>query len=464
MWPFSRSTLSLYNTLTKKVEVFKPRNPKEVTIYSCGPTVYDAPHIGNMRAYITADTLNRALRLAGYIPKHVINITDVGHLTNDSDHGADKVEVAAKQTGRTAKDITEHNTQLFFKDLERLKIPLDHYHFPRASEFIQEQIALVQRLESGGYTYRTDDGIYFDTSRFPAYGHLSGQTLSEREAGARVDLGQKKNPTDFAVWKFSDPAEARQQEWDSPWGRGFPGWHLECSAMVFELLGEQIDIHTGGMDHIPIHHENEIAQSEAVTHKQYVRTWIHGAFITINKEKISKSLGNTITLDQLIERGIDPQAYRLWVLQGSYRTPMNFTWDAIEAANTTLERLRKARPSVAPGTPDKDTVAKATSYLFSNLDTPKIVALLSEVAGKKDMQPKTQAATLDVLSSMLGISLELPERDTEETPETILALLLEREAARQEKRFTEADEIRARIEASGYQVHDTETGPSVTKV
>lgn len=464
MWPFSKPKLSLYNTLTRKVETFTPRDAKEVTIYSCGPTVYDAPHIGNMRAYITADTLNRAIRLAGHAPKHVINITDVGHLTNDSDDGADKVEVAAKQSGRTAKDITQANTQLFFKDLERLQIPLTNYHFPKASEFIEQQITLVKRLEEKGYTYTTDDGVYFDTSRFSTYGHLSGQNLSEREAGARVDLGQKKHPTDFAVWKFSNPGEVRQQEWESPWGRGFPGWHLECSAMAFDLLGEQIDIHTGGMDHIPIHHENEIAQSEAVTQKQYVKTWLHGAFITINKEKISKSLGNGITLEDLIERGIDPQAYRLWALQGSYRTPMNFTWEAVEAANTTLERLRKARPSVEPGTPDRDIVAKATAYIFSNLDTPRIIALLSEVAGKNDMKPNTKTATLDALSNMLGISLETVEKKKVETPEEILALLLEREAARQEKRFAEADEIRARIEAAGYQVNDTEAGPSVTKV
>ena len=464
MWPFSKPKLELYNTLTRTVEPFVPRKWREVTVYSCGPTVYGAPHIGNMRVYIMADTLNRALRLAGYTPKHVINITDVGHLTNDSDDGADKVEVAAKQAGRSAKDITEENTQLFFKDLERLQIPLANYAFPRASEFIVEQIALVQRLEEKGYTYKTSDGIYFDTSRFPAYGRLSGQNLSEREAGSRVEMGQKKNPTDFAVWKFSDPAETRQQEWDSPWGRGFPGWHLECSAMAFDLLGEQIDIHTGGMDHIPIHHENEIAQSEAATQKHYVRTWVHGAFITINKEKVSKSLGNTITLNQLIDRGIDPQAYRLWVLQGSYRTPMNFTWDAIEAAQTTLERLRKARPQGEAGQPDKAIVAKAATYLLSNLDTPKIIALLSDVAGRKDMQPNTQAATLDALGAMLGISLTSSEKRTEKTPEEILALLVEREAARQEKRFAEADEIRARIEAAGYQVNDTEAGPSVTKV
>lgn len=467
MWPFSKPTLSVYNTLTRKVELVRPRHNKTVSVYTCGPTVYDAPHIGNMRAYILADILNRALRIVGYIPKHVINITDVGHLTNDSDDGDDKVEVAAKQSGLSAKSITEKNEALFIQDLERVGVPTDRYLFPRASDYIIPQIEMVKTLEEKGYTYKTDDGIYFDTSRFPAYGNLSGQRADDKEAGARVDVGQKKHATDFALWKLSQPTDARQQEWDSPWGRGFPGWHLECSAMAFALLGQEVDIHTGGMDHIPIHHENEIAQSEAVSGRPYVRTWIHGAFITINKERIAKSLGNGITLNDLALRGIDPMAYRLWILQGSYRTPMNFTWDAVGAAQTTLERLRRSiSTSDAPnGTADKTIVREATSYLVSNLDTPKLVALFIDVAGRADMNPGVRQATLRVLDTMLGLNLFEATTPSQPTiPDNVQAWVTEREAARQEKRFADADSLRDQIEEAGYRVADTESGPFVTKV
>lgn len=467
MWPFSKPTLSVYNTLTRKVEPVRPHHNKTVSVYTCGPTVYDAPHIGNMRAYILADTLNRALRVVGYTPKHVINITDVGHLTNDSDDGDDKVEVAAKQSGMSAKSITEKNEALFIQDLERVGVPTDRYLFPRASDYIIPQIEIVKALEKKGYTYKTDDGIYFDTSRFPAYGNLSGQRADGKEAGARVGVGQKKHVTDFALWKLSQPTDARQQEWDSPWGRGFPGWHLECSAMAFALLGQEVDIHTGGMDHIPIHHENEIAQSEAVSGRPYVRTWIHGAFITINKERIAKSLGNGITLNDLALRGIDPMAYRLWILQGSYRTPMNFTWDAVGAAQTTLERLRRSisTSETTTGTADKKIVREATSYLVSNLDTPKLVALFIDVAGRADMNPSVHQATLRVLDTMLGLNLFAPTTPSQPTiPDNVQAWVTEREAARQEKRFADADSLRDQIEGAGYRVADTESGPFVTKV
>ncbi|MBI4055803.1 MAG: cysteine--tRNA ligase, partial [Elusimicrobia bacterium] len=332
----------LYNTLTHRKEALAPLRPAHIGLYTCGPTVYNYAHIGNFRTFVFEDFLRRALEFFGFSVTHVMNITDVGHLVSDADEGEDKVELEASRQSKSAREIAQFYTRAFFEDAEALALCRPH-QVPRATDHIPEMLALIRRMEQGGYTYRTEDGVYFDTSRFPRYGALHPTSLSGQRPGARVEPDpKKKNPQDFALWKFSPKSPKRQMEWDSPWGRGFPGWHIECSAMSMKYLGESFDIHCGGADHTPIHHTNEIAQSEAATGRSpFVRFWLHGEFLVFGpKMKMAKSAGEFITVRTLREKDLDPLSLRYLYATAHYRTPLEFSWDSLEAAQKALQTLR----------------------------------------------------------------------------------------------------------------------------
>src|SRR3990167_5993001 len=329
--------MKLHNTLSREVEEIKPLNPPEVSVYSCGPTVYDYPHIGNWFTFIRYDILVRALRAGGFNPKWVMNITDVGHLTSDADEGEDKLEVGAKREGKTAWDIAKKYTDYFVDAMEKLNIQKPDY-LEKATNNIESQIELIKKLQEKGYTYATDDGVYYNTSKFADYSKLAKLDLEKLKPGARVVVNpQKKNPTDFALWKFSPKDRKRDMEWDSPWGKGFPGWHLECSAIGLKYLGEQFDIHTGGIDHVNVHHTNEIAQGEALTGKIPAKYWMHSEFLLAGDTRMGKSEGNLVRVTDL---GVDPLAYRLLVLNTHYKDPLNFTDDSLKSADTALKNLR----------------------------------------------------------------------------------------------------------------------------
>jgi len=468
--------LNFHNTLSNKVEPFTPLFGRDVKMYNCGPTVYDQVHIGNLRSYIFADTLRHTLDLWNYRVKQVVNITDVGHLVSDADQGADKMEESAKKKGKTAQDIASEITELFFQDLDALGINRAKIKFPRATQYIAEQIALVKALEEKGYTYATSDGVYFNTAKFPAYGKLGNIDLAGQKEGARVEENlEKKNPHDFALWKFSQKGEKRQQEWKSPWGTGFPGWHIECTAMIFKILGKQIDIHTGGIDHIPVHHNNEIAQAEAITGKQYVRTWMHHNFITIEGKKISKSLGNTIYLHSIVDKGYSARALRYWYLTGHYRSPMNFTWEAIDGANTALMRLTKIyfeEQNKKTGTDEVDSAFAKDFFaaLANDLDTPKAIARIWEMVKDDAVSPASKHASLRWADKILGLglseeraSVKVAVVETDELPEEMQTKLQEREAARTAKDFARADTLRKEIEDAGYEIKDTAEGAKISK-
>ncbi len=443
----------LYHTLTRKIQALVPLRKGEVLFYSCGPTVYDNAHIGNMRTYLFNDILKRALMYAGYKVNHIMNITDVGHLTGDNlgdaDVGEDRMEKSAREQGKTAWDIAEFYTQAFLKDLNRLNI-LPPKKLVKATDHIKEMIGLIKRLEERGFAYTVDDGVYFDTSKFAGYGKLSGQELGRR-AGARVKpAAGKKNPADFALWKFSQPEEKRQMEWDSPWGRGFPGWHIECSAMSMKYLGATLDIHTGGEDHISIHHPNEIAQSEAATGKSFVNIWMHGYFMTVDGKRMGKSEGNAFTLDDLIKKGHDPLAFRYLVLGVHYRTKMNFTWESLAAAGQSLKNIRgleqrSNRPL------DQKTKEQIEEALYSDLDTPRALALLHE-AGSWEAWKHFDA--------VLGLKLNGRAADLSITKQ---ARIKARDEARARGDFAEADEIRKELAEQGITLEDTPSGTRAIK-
>lgn len=465
----SDAPLFLHNTLTGRRELFTPIKAGSAFLYSCGPTVYSRGHIGNLRAYVFTDVLARTLTEAGYHTRRVINITDVGHLQGDGDSGEDKMEAGAKKEGVRAEDIAARYTKLFLRDIRALGIDTESISFPRATDYIEEQIDIVKKLEERGYTYRTSDGIYFDTSRFPNYGALDhgGGKLREEafaEIGRRIaDNHEKKHPADFALWKFSPRGARRQQEWHSPWGIGFPGWHIECSAMSRALLGQPFDIHTGGIDHIPVHHTNEIAQSEAAFDKPLARYWMHGAFLTIDGRKIAKSAGDDIYLSDIEERGYDPLALRYLFLQAHYHSPLSFTWESLEAADHALTRLRRLAQTIrteAKGrTRASDWSRRMIALLRDDLATPAALALLWEVAKDEDLEREEQYAVIEAADAVLGLSLtqeELP------IPAHVQALIEERNRAREARDFQKSDALRIHIEQSGYHVEDGPSGTVVT--
>ena len=459
--------IRLYNTASKTIEVFTPQVAKTVTMYHCGPTVYDYAHIGNMRAYVFADTIRRLFEHHGYTIKQVINITDVGHTVADDENAEDKVEVAAREQAESVEAIITRYSDAYYQDLKALSVHTEGTVFPRATEHIPEQIALIQKLEEKGFTYTIEgDGVYFDTEKFPSYGSLGNIDLEGMMAGARVSINEsKRSQHDFALWKFSKTPGQRNQEWPSPWGIGFPGWHIECSAMSMKYLGETLDIHTGGIDHIPVHHNNEIAQSEAATGQQFVRYWMHNAFLMIDGQKMSKSLGNIWKLSDIVSRfGISPAALRYVFLTAHYRTSLNITEESLKAAEQTLsnlsllgykllqDALRTTTDTPAtPTTPPPAMSRTLTGIVSDDLRTPDAIARMWEMLRDPSATINTKLALISEAESLLGLDIikHLNPPTTE-----LLQKADARHAARMKKDFVEADNIKTELEALGYSVED----------
>jgi cysteinyl-tRNA synthetase len=452
--------LRLYDNYTRSLRAFEPLVPSgEVGLYTCGPTVYDYQHIGNFRTFMFEDLLKRVLLWNGYRVRHVMNVTDVGHLTSDADTGEDKMEKGARRTGRTAWEIAALYTDAFLADMEAL-----HNLAPtvlcRATDHIAEQIAFIADIERNGFTYRTADGIYFDTAKQPDYGHLARLDVAGLEAGRRVDLGEKRRPTDFALWKFSPPGEHRQMEWDSPWGRGFPGWHIECSAMAQKYLGDYFDIHCGGEDHIPVHHTNEIAQTEARVGTRLANFWLHGYFLLQNDAKMAKSAGEFLRVAALVERGYDPLAFRYLCLTAHYRGQLNFTWDALDAATTALERMRNgvhALRDAGAAAPDPAAVERFTAEINDDLNLPRALAVAWDVL-RGELPPAVRRATLLAFDAVFGLGLAGWAPTEETAPAAVAALAAARLAARQAKNWAEADRLRAELHAAGWEMDDGPAG------
>lgn len=460
--------IKLYNTLTRKKEIFVPIKKDAVGIYSCGPTVYWYAHIGNMRAYIFADILKKTFLYNKYKVKQVINVTDVGHLTSDSDTGEDKMEKAAAKENKTAEEISENYFTAFKSDLEKLNISFPD-KWPKATEHIKEQIEMIKTLEKKGYTYETSDGIYFESSKFKDYGKMAKLNIEGLQKGKRISSGEKKNKTDFALWKFSSKEEKRQQEWESPWGLGFPGWHIECSAMSMKYLGETFDIHTGGEDHIPVHHTNEIAQSEAATGKKFVNYWMHGAFLLYKGEKASKSKGGLYTISELEDLGYKAEHYRYLCLQTSYRKPLNFTLDNLDSAKTAYERLKKKVIEIKnqehKGTDStKEYNQKFLEAINDDLNIPRALDILYKVLDDFDFSPKKKIKLLESFDKVLGLGISEMVETLVIAPKKVEKLLKERESLRKAKNFAEADILRQRIREEGYELEDTSEGPKLIKL
>jgi cysteinyl-tRNA synthetase len=480
--------LRLYNSLGRLTEDFTP-SADVVGLYSCGPTVYSFAHLGNMRAWVFADTLRRALRWKGIAVRHVTNITDVGHAVADSDAGEDKLEVAAARERRSVNEIAEFYTRAFFDDLAALNVlPADVY--PRASEYVEQMVAFAARLEELGYTYQLPSGLYFDTSKSPGYGalgllHLAGQ----RETGRVEHIEGRRHDSDFALWRAEEPGVRRVMRWDSPWGWGAPGWHLECSVMSIALLGDHFDIHTGGIDHRELHHVNEIAQSEAYLNdgRPWVRYWLHNEFLLIDNAKIAKSSGPVPRLADLVEAGYHPMAYRLFLLGGHYRSQLDFTMTGVDAAQATLRRLVTriaplhplpvAETYEAARAAAEDTDKAALAYveaidaaISNDLSTPRVLAALQEALRDPEITADGLRVVVAAADAVLGLRLsELEPADVDQrrsaddlTPEQkadVERLVAERTQARAEKNWPRADEIRAELDALGVQVTDTPSGP-----
>lgn len=450
--------LEVYNTLTRKKEAFKPIHKGRVGLYSCGPTVYWYQHIGNLRTYIFSDILKRILICRGYKVKHVMNVTDVGHLTSDADFGEDKIEKAAKKEGKSAREISNFYFKVFRDDLKKLNI-LSPGVWTKATEHIKEQIELIKSLEKKGYTYKTSDGIYFDSSRVKSYGKLAKLKKEGLQAGKRVKVREKKNKTDFALWKFSEKPGTRQQEWKSPWGIGFPGWHLECSAMSMKYLGEHFDVHTGGIDHIPIHHTNEIAQSEASTGKKFVNYWMHGAFLTFKEKKISKSKGGLYTISELEELGFSPLEYRYLTLTTHYRKALDFSIKNLKAAQTSYRRLKNIILGIKDKGINKEYLKDFENTIDNDLDMPGALGILWNLA--RDKKAKGKLGTIKKMDEIFGLDLLKSEKI--KIPEKVKTLVKEREESRKEKNWKKADDIRSKINKLGYAVEDTKKGALVKK-
>jgi cysteinyl-tRNA synthetase len=453
-------TLRLFDTYTRSLRDFVPLHPPESSMYACGPTVYDYAHLGNLRTYIFEDILRRVLEFNSYRVTHVMNLTDVGHLVSDADSGEDKMEKGARRTGKSAWEIAESYTQAFKDDLRRLNV-LEPTIWCRATEHIPEQIDTIRCIEAKGMTYHTSDGIYFDTSRLPTYGYLARLDIAGLHAGMRVDMGEKRHPTDFALWKFSPPGHTRQMEWESPWGVGFPGWHIECSAMAAKYLGTFFDIHCGGEDHIGVHHTNEIAQTEACHGTRLANYWMHGYFLQLHDAKMAKSTGDFLRLQTLMAHGYDPLAYRFFCLSAHYRTTLSFTWESLDGAVTALNRLRTAAYAWgAPGTIDVGYIDGFTEQIHDDLNMPRALALTWELV-KSDLPPSTKQATLLQFDRVLGLRLAEWQPAGVVVPEAILVLVQQRQQARAERRWQDADALRGQVESAGYAIDDTPQGPRV---
>lgn len=471
----SSGEVYLTNSLTAEKEKFTPINPPNVGVYTCGPTVYDTPTIGNLRTFTTSDLLVRILKYNGYEVKYVMNLTDVGHLTGDADSGEDKVEKAAKEEGKTAWDIAEENIEDFKEEMQSINLITPDI-MPRATEHVKEQIELVKKLEEGGFVYKTSDGIYFDTEKFEgktgkSYGELS--TLDDIKEGARVEKNvEKKNARDFALWKFSDKPGERHMEWESPWGLGFPGWHVECSAMSMKYLGETFDIHVGGEDLRQTHHPNEIAQSEGATGKKFVNYWIHGTFLKVDGKKMSKSMGNFYTLENIREKGYDPLALRYLYLTAGYRDTLNFTWDALSSAQNALDRAREQLRSFRGSgrtTLSQEKRQKVDRFtkefrlaINDDINTPRALAVFWE-AMKSNIPSEDKYDLAISFDEIFGLRLSEAAAKELKVPEKVKKLVKKRTKLRQQGEFDEADNVRKKIEEEGYFVRDTDEGSRIVE-
>ncbi|HPV70752.1 MAG TPA: cysteine--tRNA ligase [Candidatus Magasanikbacteria bacterium] len=470
--------IKLFNTLTRQKDELKPLSKKQIGLYTCGPTVYNYAHIGNLRTYVFEDILKRVLKYNGYRVNHIMNITDVGHLTSDADFGEDKMEKGAKREGKTAWEIAEFYTKKFKENLQDLNIEPPTKWCP-ATQYIKEQIALVQKLIDKNVTYTTSDGIYFDTTKIKNYGELAGLQKQKLQAGARVDIGEKKNPHDFAIWKFTAPGEKRQMEWEAFEHQGFPGWHLECSAIALTELGEQFDIHCGGVDHIPVHHTNEIAQSETATGKQpWVNYWLHGDFLNLSETKMAKSGNNFITLDALKKDNLNPLAYRFLLLQTHYRKILNFNKEALKAAQTGLDNLykeaKKLKKEGAEGRQfDQELEERIKKSFLEEINDDLFVAGALAATWDRIESRKISYQTLLQFDKIFGLEIEAGVKSLEEAeknkkeeilPPNVEILKLAREQFRQEKNWAKSDELRKQLEDLGYTVEDTPQGQNLTKL
>ena len=449
--------LMLYDNYQRELRRFEPLVAGTVGLYTCGPTVYDYQHIGNFRTFLFEDLLKRVLEWNGYAVRHVMNVTDVGHLTSDADTGEDKMEKGARRTGKTAWEIAKLYTDAFIDDMARLNIEMPSV-LCRATDHIPDQIEFIADIEANGFTYRTSDGIYFNTSLQPGYGFLARLDKAGLEAGKRVELGEKKSITDFALWKFSPAGETRQMEWASPWGRGFPGWHIECSAMAQKYLGNFFDIHCGGEDHIPVHHTNEIAQTEARVGTRLANFWMHGYFLLSNDAKMAKSGGEFLRVQLLIDRGYDPLAYRYLCLTAHYRSQLNFTWDALDAAAKGLDRLRNGvfalgEIDLSRVKPDAGYRDRFSAEINDDLNLPRALALAWEVL-RGELDREAKKSTLLEFDRVFGLGLGSWVPRAESIPESIAALAEARAAARRSRQWAEADRLRSEIQAAGWEMED----------
>lgn len=479
--------ISLYNTLTRAQNDFIPLKPDCVGMYVCGPTVYGRASIGNLRSYVFADTLRRLFEVEGYKVTHVMNITDVGHLTGDNEgdanSGEDRLEKGSRREGKSAWDVAKQYTDLFVQDLGKLNIELPHV-MPRATDHIAEQIAFIQAIEEKGLAYRISDGIYFDTAKLPSYGRLSGQSLAEKVEGARVEVNtEKRNPSDFALWKLSTPGAhpeggkkstegstphlKRQMEWESPWGVGFPGWHIECSAMGEKYLGVPFDVHTGGIDHIAVHHENELAQTDAARGCLEANVWMHNEFLLVDGGRMGKSLNNTYSLDDLAEKGITPRAFRLFLLGAHYRSHLNFTFEAAQASQNAINNLIDAvREWAKPGDliPDEASMRAFLACVANDLDTAGALAVFWDVVRSEALPSGVKAATVLKMDEVFGLALEDVVARPIKISDEAQKLLDERARARLAKEWKKSDELRDALAAIGYVVEDTGGGQRVREI
>ena len=465
--------VALFNTLTRRIEPLSPIVPGEVSLYCCGPTVYNFQHIGNLRTYIFEDLLVRTLRYAGYRVKHVMNITDVGHLVSDADEGEDKMLVASKRENKSSHEIAAYYTEIFFNHCEQLNITRPDV-VCKATDHIPQMIDLISRLEQKGAAYVSGGNVYFDVGKDEDYGKLAGLDLESLKAGARIEVDAKKrSPLDFALWFTKSKFENQEMQWDSPWGRGYPGWHIECSAMSMQYLGETFDIHCGGIDHIPVHHTNEIAQSETATGKPFCRVWMHGGFLVVGTDKMSKSAGGFLTLDRVAEQ-FDPLSYRLLCFSGSYRNELSWSWQAVESAAGTLKRFKQHVANWRSELPDDyagEALTDSASGLlqefnrevFNDLGLPKALAVVHETVKSPLLSPAQRLSLFLRYDEILGLGVKHWRAENDEVPEALSQLAQLRESARKARDWKKADELRDQILEAGFVVEDSKDGPKLKK-
>lgn len=468
-------TIKLYNTKTKSIDSLNPIEPGKIKMYCCGPTVYNFQHIGNFRTFIFEDLLSRTLRSAQYSVTHVMNITDVGHLTSDGDEGEDKMLVAMRRENKTSMQIAEFYTNKFFEDWDKLGLRRPDV-VCKATDHINEMIELIKRIEQSGYAYVANGNVYFDVERFKSYGDLARLDLKALIAGSTIEVDQhKKNPLDFVLWFTNSKFENHELQWDSPWGTGYPGWHIECSAMAIKYLGEAFDIHCGGIDHVPVHHTNEIAQSEAATGKTWVNIWMHSEFILINNDKMSKSKGGFLVLDSIIERKINPMAYRLLCLGTHYRQQLNFSWEALVQSQSTLDKLYEAVLKLKESTKGKSLNNSSNQLLeevskeffenfYNDLNSPRALASLWKLVKDDGLDLELKLEAILKFDEILGLGLAGLEREKLEIPESAIELLKQRELARAAKDWKKSDEIRNQLAELGFSVVDNKSGASLMKI